>query len=84
MTDATATVGIYEKRIELERLDREMRTNALREVSAKNKPLFADLYAQCGEITGHKFKFDHYNFNREYKYYKCEYCGETRGEDHVK
>lgn len=81
MTDAATE--IYEKRRELEILDREMRTNALREISAKNKPLFADLYAQCGETTGHKFVFDHYNFNREYKYYKCVHCGETRGEDHV-
>lgn len=82
MTDDPCQV-ISEKHWHLKDLDRTMRTAALQEISAKNAPLFRELHKECEEVTGHKFKFDHYNFNNTYKWYKCEYCGASKGEDYV-
>jgi hypothetical protein len=75
--------SIRDKRTKIEHMDRQMRTEALRAISAQNKSLFDALYKECEAVTGHKFKFDHFNFNHTYRWYKCEYCGVTRGENEV-
>ncbi len=69
---------IQSRHRELENQDRELRRQALKIVSAQTKPAFMALQAECGE-TGHKWVFDHHNWNNSYAWDKCEWCGAQTG-----
>ena len=79
----TAKRDIQIRHSQLKVRDSELRTNALRAISVQTRPLFDALQSECAE-TGHKLKFDHYNWDRSYEWYACEWCGAMVGEREAK
>jgi hypothetical protein len=75
--------NIYSERLEIEKHDRNLRTEALRAVTEQTKPLKAALYEKCEKTTGHSFQFDQYNYNNTYAWYKCCWCGLSRGQNEL-
>ena len=79
-SQANVKSEIRRRRRELESRDRDLRTAALTEVSAQTRPLFVDLQRECA-LTGHEWKFSHFNWDNSYAWDKCQWCGAGEGAD---
>lgn len=79
-TRTTDKSAIEQRYRTLVRDDREQRHVVLRAVSERTRPLFAALEAECKQ-TGHKWKFDHWNWDQSYAWDKCVWCGASEGAD---
>jgi hypothetical protein len=80
MTDQSETTkqDIRRRLVALKREDDARRTAALRAISEQTRPAFKAIESECGE-TGHEWKFDHWNFTREYAWDKCIWCCALEG-----
>jgi len=70
---------IWERRLKLERAERAEREALLEPLSAKYRPLYDALQAEC-EISGHEWHFQTLGVVGQ-AFFACNYCRKTRVED---
>jgi hypothetical protein len=70
---------IWERRLEIERQEREERQAALDPIHEKYRPLYEALQAEC-EGIGHEWRFTTTGVVGQ-AFFACNYCRKTRVED---
>ena len=71
--------SIWERRLEIERQEREERQAALDPIHEKFRPLYEALQAEC-DVSGHEWRFTTTGVVGQ-AFFACNYCRKTRVED---
>jgi hypothetical protein len=71
--------SIWERRLEIERQEREERQAALDPVHEKFRPMYEALQTEC-DVSGHEWRFTTLGVGGQ-AFFACNYCRKTRVED---
>lgn len=76
--------NILERFLELDKSVKNRRHEGIvasnRAISLEVNPLYRAIEQEC-ELTGHEWKFDHFNWDGSYQWDKCKWCGKAEGAD---
>jgi len=67
--------SIWERRLEIERQEREERQAALDPIHERFRPLYEALRAECAQTPeGHQWSFSHWDMGGDNEVYYCNFC----------
>lgn len=69
--------SIWKRRLALDRMEREERQEATKDIVAKYGVLRRQLRAEC-ELKGHEFRFTHVGIFDHIQWHNCTQCGESK------